>query len=178
VWRFPQDNNGVVIALPSVPPAGSLTLTGSLIFGIGTQSNNALGSAKVLTADLAGTMTTLFNGVSYAGSFIDSGSNGLYFLDTATTGLPLCAEDSDFYCPSATQAFAATNRGANGAASAATFSISNADAFSPVFSVLGTIGGPFSGSFDFGLPFFYGRSVFTAIESQTTPGGPGPYWAY
>ncbi|MBV9619664.1 MAG: DUF3443 family protein, partial [Gammaproteobacteria bacterium] len=32
--------------------------------------------------------------------------------------------------------------------------------------------------FDLGLPFFYGRNVYTAIEQQSTPGGTGPYYAY
>jgi hypothetical protein len=40
------------------------------------------------------------------------------------------------------------------------------------------LAGPNSGTFDWGLPFFFGRNVFTAIESQNTPGGVGPYWAY
>jgi hypothetical protein len=26
-----------------------------------------------------------------------------------------------------------------------------------------------------GLPFFYGRAVYTAIEGHGTPSGPGPY---
>ena len=33
-------------------------------------------------------------------------------------------------------------------------------------------------SFDWGLSFFYGRTVFTAIEGKTTPGGVGPYVAF
>ncbi|MBS1228286.1 MAG: hypothetical protein H6R17_1563 [Proteobacteria bacterium] len=32
--------------------------------------------------------------------------------------------------------------------------------------------------FDWGLPFFFGRRVFTAIEGRSTPGGNGPYVAY
>ena len=32
--------------------------------------------------------------------------------------------------------------------------------------------------FDWGLPFFFGREVFVAIEGQETPSGPGPYYAY
>ena len=48
---FAADNNGVLIQLPAIPASGAATVTGSLIFGIGTQSNNALGSATVLGVD-------------------------------------------------------------------------------------------------------------------------------
>jgi hypothetical protein len=34
------------------------------------------------------------------------------------------------------------------------------------------------GYFGWGLSFFFGRSVFTAITNASTPGGPGPYFAY
>jgi hypothetical protein len=44
--------------------------------------------------------------------------------------------------------------------------------------VFPTLGGPNPSIFDWGLPFFYGRKVYTAIESRNTPGGVGPYWAY
>jgi hypothetical protein len=40
------------------------------------------------------------------------------------------------------------------------------------------LGGTFSGGFDWGLPFFFGRNVFVAIQGQSTPGGTAPYWAY
>ena len=36
----------------------------------------------------------------------------------------------------------------------------------------------FSNSFDFGLPFFYGRSVYTAIEGRNAAGTVGPYYAF
>ena len=35
-----------------------------------------------------------------------------------------------------------------------------------------------AGSFDYGLPFFYGRNVFTAIEDASTPAGNGPYFGF
>jgi hypothetical protein len=42
------------------------------------------------------------------------------------------------------------------------------------------------GYFDFGLPFFFGRNVYTAIQGVTPPSTPvsgvsvpaGPFWAY
>ena len=49
VTKLSLDNNGVLIFLPSVPAGGVGTVNGSLIFGIGTQSNNALQSATVYT---------------------------------------------------------------------------------------------------------------------------------
>ena len=183
VWLFPHDNNGVIVELPAVTADGALSVTGSLIFGIGTQADNGLGSAKVLTVDPYGGITTVFNGISYGGtgqSFIDSGSNGLYFLDAAATGLPECQDAPGFYCPATQRTFSATNLGANAVAIVTPFTVANFDALSEVFSAFNDVGGTQSQplGFDWGLPFFFGRSVFTAIEGQTTPSGVGPYFAY
>ena len=178
VWLFPKDNNGAVIQLPAVPIGGALSASGALVFGIGTQTNNALGSATVLTVDANGNFTTVFGGRSYGSSYIDSGSNGIYFLDSATTGLPLCPDTSDFYCPATLQTLSATNRGANGATSAVTFKVGNTDLLNVNFSAFSEVAGPNPGGFDWGLGFFFGRNVFTAIEGQGTSGGPGPYFAY
>jgi hypothetical protein len=178
VWLFPTDNNGVVVQLPAVPIGGALSVTGALVYGIGTQANNALGAAKVLTVDANGNITTVYSGQTYASSFIDSGSNGIFFLDAATTGFPLCKSSTDFYCPATLQTLSATNRGVNGATVAAAFSVGNADALSDTFSAFSEIAGPNPGSFDWGLGFFFGRSIYTGLEGQSTPGGPGPYFAY
>jgi hypothetical protein len=40
------------------------------------------------------------------------------------------------------------------------------------------LAGPNAGTVDFGLPFFFGRNVYTAIEGKSTPAGTGPYTAY
>jgi hypothetical protein len=178
VWLFSGDNNGVMIQLPSVPAGGTATVNGSMIFGISTQSNNALGSARVLTADASGNFTTIFNGQSYPDSFLDSGSNGVFFLDTATTGLPVCTDSTEFYCPPRTQSFSATHRGLNGATTTFSFNVGNADAIPNRFAAAVELAGPNSGTFDWGLPFFFGRTIFVAIEGQGAPGGAAPYWAY
>ena len=180
VWLFPQDNNGLLIGLPAIPAAGASTASGSLIFGIGTQTNNALGSARVYTTDAEGNFSTTFEGRTYSSSYLDTGSNGLYFLDSSTIGLPPCPRnDSDFSCPSSTVDYAATNAGANGVSGQVTFSVANAETlFRTGNNALGTLGGPDTGEFDWGLPFFFGRTTFIAIEGQATPAGPGPYWAY
>jgi len=182
VALFSTDNNGVIIELPAVS-GPEATLSGSLIFGIGTQSNNALNGATVYPVDVNGNFITTYNSQQYNQSFIDSGSNGFYFLDSSSTGIPVCSDANYFYCPSTTQNLSASNAGSTGTPSGTvTFSVANADNLfnnSPNDNVFGQLGGPNSLSgFDWGLPFFYGRNVFTAIQGQHTPGGIGPYWAY
>ncbi len=181
VSLFSTDNNGVVVELPSVSGGEEASVSGSLVFGIATEANNALGGATVYTADSSGSFTTTYNNVAYNESFIDSGSNGFYFLDSGLAGMPLCGDESGFYCPSGTVNISATNRGTNGTSGTVNFSIASADAlFSSNDSALSDLGGPSSGGnlFDWGLPFFFGRNVFVAIQGQNAPGGTPPYWAY
>ncbi len=179
VWKFAQDNNGLEITLPTVPATGSVTVSGSMIFGIGTQSDNALGSAQVYTTDDYGNFSTTFNGNTYSSSYLDTGSNGLFFLDSTTVGIPDCSDAAGFYCPASTQSYTATNTGVNGASGSVSFSIANADSlFNTANSAFDDLGGDNAGAFGWGLPFFFGRTVFVAIQNQTTPAGDGPYWAY
>lgn len=87
VSLLPVDNNGVIVELSPVSAGGASSVTGTLVFGIGTQSNNGVGSATVLPIDPEFlTFTTTYGGRSYPFSFIDSGSNALYFLDESITG--------------------------------------------------------------------------------------------
>jgi len=127
VALFATDNNGVLISLPSVPLTGAATATGSLIFGIGTQSNNALGSAQIYAVDANDDFATTYNGVPYSSSYIDSGSNILYFLDSATLGINDCVDIQGIYCPNSTLNFTVTNSGTNGTSGQVTFSIANGD---------------------------------------------------
>ncbi len=177
---FANDNNGVLIEFPAVSQPEA-TLSGYLVFGIGTESNNSLGSAGIYTLNSNASITTQFQGQSYSESFIDSGSNGIYFLDSGSTGIPECSDATYFYCPSSTQNLSATNLGSNGTSAAINFSVANADTLfseDPADAVFGQLAGPNPGSFDWGLPFFYGRNVYVAIANKSTPQGVGPYWAY
>ena len=205
VWMFPVDNNGVVMTLPSVPDTGQTTAIGTMIFGIGTQSNNGLGAAAVLPVDpntgnfaaqFMGTTYNDFNGSGsgHGSSFIDSGSNGFFFLDSATLtnqfglNIPDCPQSSGltgFYCPGTTQQISVnvlgetSNGTPSGSARTITFKVANANTlFQSNFSAFNDVAGENSNSFDFGLPFFFGKTVFTAIEGQTTPSGNGPYVAF
>jgi len=181
VGLFASDNNGVIIELPAVN-SPQPSVTGSMIFGIGTQSDNALGSATVFTLDQTTFgFTTTYNNVAYSGSFIDSGSNGIFFLDATTTGMPVCSDATSWYCPTSTSPipFPVTNQATGGSPHALTFSVGNFDQLTAGSNAaIDDLAGPNAGTFDFGLPFFYGRNVYTSIAGTTAPGGQTPYWAY
>jgi hypothetical protein len=188
VASFASDNNGVTITLPTV--AGqAVSLTGSLIFGIGTQSDNSLGSAKVFNLDNIGYLGTQYNGQSLPYSFIDSGSSGIAFPDPS---IATCKDyDDTLLCPAQDLSLSATITSSNGSSATVPFTVGNADNLFNQFprdSVFATVCSPAlvtdatapngPNSFDWGLSFFYGRTVFTSIEGRSTPGGVGPFVAF
>jgi hypothetical protein len=185
VTLFATDNNGTIITLPSAPSAGTTTLTGSLIFGIDTESNNASGTETVVpiatTGTYEGDITTIFNGTPLPQSFIDSGSNGYFFTDTSLEASSACMQSgfSDFYCPSSTLSLSGEMQLASGT-STVDFDVANAEQINAAYFVYPGLAGtnPTPGSFDWGLPFFFGRRVATAIDGYMTSAGSGPYIAY
>ncbi|MGO9037716.1 MAG: DUF3443 domain-containing protein [Steroidobacteraceae bacterium] len=179
---FSADNNGTIIVLPAVGAGGAASVTGSLIFGIDTESNNQSGTQTVLTLQTSGVnigdLTTIFNGQTLSASFIDSGSNANYFNDS---NIGLCSGNfAPFYCPASAVDLSATLQGANGVSIAESFSVANAQMIPQGNFAFPGFAGTTStaGSFDWGLPFFYGRRVATAIEGYTTSAGTGPYVAF
>ncbi len=203
------DDNGVIVELPSVPdPAGSATASGSLVFGIGTQSNNGLGSATVLTGNDYGDITTTYNGNMLQYSYLDTGSNAYYFDAGNTTALPDCPSSgsggsgftSSWLCPTSEQTVSVTNSGQNDTTSSVGIKVYNANSLfnedNGTYTAFDDLGAD-TGSqtsfcngeslttaangdcyFDLGLPFFFGRNVYVAIAGTNTPDGEGPYFAY
>ena len=199
---FTQDNNGVEFMLPAISSAGAPSLpytnaagttlvpAGLLLFGVGTESNNALGSATLYAKDSNGNFANVvYNGTSYpSGGFLDTSSKALYVLDPVTLGIQDCADNS-YYCPDSTLPLSLTTYGANGTSGTVTLSIANADMLfenNPGFAAFNNLGGERNTSlstdyFDLGLPFFFGRNVFVGIAGTTVPNNasaPNGYFAF
>ena len=197
VTMFSTDNNGTIIILPSVASAGAANVTGSLIFGIDTESNNASGTETVVPVSDMGYVTTVFNSQTLAESFIDSGSNATYFDDSSITQCPTSggssASISDFYCPSSPLTLTAAFELSDNSTVNANFQVASANSVSDTVTAYPGLAGTIpcsptppqttctsamNTSFDWGLPFFYGRRVANAIEGASTSVGTGPYIAY
>jgi hypothetical protein len=176
VSKFPKDNNGVILELPAVSDSGAANPSGGLlIFGIGTEGNNALGSATQLPADpTSGHISAMLNGSTLTNSYFDSGSKGIFF----PSSLPVCpAPNSGFYCPTAATAENATLGSSNVAAD---FDVANAASLftNTSLTAFNNLGGsnPDLQSLDLGLPFFFGKKIYIGFANPST--GATPYFAY
>jgi hypothetical protein len=199
---FATDNNGEQIQLPSISAAGAPSLpfvnpdgsgflpAGQLIFGIGTQSNNALANATVYALDSSGNFPqVIYNGVTYnSGGSLDSTAGSLYLSNPATLGVPVCS-DNPYYCPSSTTPISLTINGGNGSSSILALNIANADSLfstNPTFSAFNDLArestsGLLTDQFDLGLPVFFGRTVFVGIAGTTAASNanaPNGYFAF
>ena len=139
VADFQTDNNGVIVEIESAAE-GAATDTGTLIFGIGTESNNALGGQTVLTADPNyGDITTDYdtqdgNDMILPYSYIDTGSNAYYFADGGIPSVAACSTQPNYdssspqtwFCPASELKLSAVNSGQNGLESTVSFSVGNA----------------------------------------------------
>jgi hypothetical protein len=97
------------------------------------------------------------------------------FSRCPTLGVLECRVNVGFYCPSSTQTYSAITTGTNGHAGTVVFDIANANTlFASGNSAFNNLGGDSGQNFDFGLPFFFGRSVFVGIEGRTHAWRRGP----
>jgi hypothetical protein len=149
---FAQDNNGTIIQLPAVPSGGETSVSWRAGFRHrdasqqrARQRHRADGSDGIEAgagSSNPGSFTTQFGGQAFPDSFIDSGSNGLYFLDSSTlaapglggNALPPCPQSGafsndssigSFYC--GTLSSSATNVGSNGASTVVHIGVANAE---------------------------------------------------
>jgi hypothetical protein len=176
VALFATDNNGVLVQLPAIPAAGATSVQGYLVFGVGTRSNNQLGGANVVPLNAWGYFTTTYKGTRYPNSFMDSGSNGLFFDDPA---IATSCSANGFYCPTSALPLTA-DIDLGGSSARVNFSIANSDTLlqGNLFAY-NNLGGPLGGGmFDWGLPFFFGRSVYTVLEGKTVGSNSGPFYAF
>jgi hypothetical protein len=192
-FLFATDNNGVLIQVTAAS-SNTTSVTGTMVFGIGTQTNNALSSAvTIYTLDPnAGTFTTVFAGQTLPDSIVDTGSSAYYFPSgTDAPILPVCQDDTELYCPSTTQypqgaPLQGTIQGGNGTLANVDFTVGNGDTLNrliqadgyTVVPTLGATAGNLLTTFDWGLPFFYGRPVYVGNQGATISGQTGPLIAF
>lgn len=171
-------NNGVALKMPAVTDPGAATASGELVFGVNTRPNNTvpanatqveLGTDYLNKPNSYLNVTTVYNGTTFLSSYLDTGTNGLFFTDTS---IPRCT-GSTWYCPRSTLSVSAVvSDGDNPALNrvAVAFQIGNAEALfstnNTAFQDASGASPGAAGSFAWGMPFFYGRQVYLSIWQQ------------
>ncbi|MDH4289256.1 MAG: DUF3443 domain-containing protein [Aquincola sp.] len=190
VTAFAVNNNGTMVVMPPLPELGAKVARGRLVFGIGTQSNNQLPQSarmyQVQTDPFSANY--LYVGLDVAGraypqSFIDTGSNALFFSDPGIS--KTCNVSSGgaggWYCPTSTWRQSGTLTDMAGMQGSFDLAVGNADTLFTIgaaaFSNLGGDAGQGAETFSIGMPFFYGRTVFTSIWQQRLAEN-GPWYAF
>ncbi|MFM0401222.1 DUF3443 domain-containing protein [Paraburkholderia aspalathi] len=175
VADFTSDNNGTIIRLPALPADGQATATGELVFGVGTRQNNALPSmANIVPVDQNGFFTTVYKGNTLTGVF-DSGTNVYNFPDAT---IPYAGV---WYTPSPALSLSAVLKATSGVGTPVTvpFSVGNGLSLrANLNAAYDSLGAKFSGGFMWGLPFFFGRSVYTVLEGAKIGTQTGPFVAF
>jgi hypothetical protein len=185
--------NGVVLVMPGVTEPGAVSATGELIFGVDTTAASSTQSSNIVPTNTTRVLlgvdpnnmdaylnitTQLTRGTytqTYTSSYLDTGTNGLFFTDTSPSPIPLCG-GSTWYCPVSTLTLSAVLSDGGSTASNAVplqFQVGNAEAlFSTSNSAFGSASGTAptgSTAFAWGMPFFYGRRVYMSIWDITGP---------
>ncbi len=201
-------NNGVLLKMPAIALGnpGAQTAKGELVLGIDAANLPPAAQQVFLgvldpASDSYLSINTQFNGHTFANSYLDTGTNGMFFHDASITPCDNLTQaaalkvQSYWYCPAHTLAGLTallsdgdtTGRPAVSVAfqiaSYARLSLTNNTAFSD-------LGGAVNGSgpsntyvadtktFAWGMPFFYGKQVYLSIWQQ--PGslnGPWVAWS-
>ena len=184
VARLPRHHNGLVLTFPPVPAGGATELTGAMILGLGTESNNTPPEAGLVTlqTDAQGWLQARLGDVWHY-SMIDSGTNS-YDLPTSYGPIPSCGAGDPYLCPPTPLTLAVDVAGAD-QVPRATVALGIADAAplesssTLVYADLGEQwGGDTATTVILGLPFFFGRSVYIGLAGESGPLGVGPLVAY
>ncbi len=181
---LPNNNNGLTISFNSVSNNGSSNVTGILNFGVNTNSNNTISVANKYNATYSSGLPVFnatYNNSNYS-AFLDTGTNT---LSLSNSGINTCNSPyTSWFCPSSTQALTIGNFNSNNAIVNTTINIANTinllNSGNTAYNNLGTtIPSGFGGQFiDYGLPFFFGKTVQIVFNGSQSNLGTGPFWAW
>ncbi|GAB7523277.1 DUF3443 domain-containing protein [Paraburkholderia sp. 2C] len=184
VIQFATDNNGMTLNFPAVGEGGESTVSGTMTFGVNTQSNNILpATVQQMTTTVFGEVTASFNGLPMPG-FVDSGSSAYFIVDPSISQCPTSFSSEPWFCPPAPEPISASLESESGVTLGVSFTLFNAiselgnganAAHEGIGQNLGLFG---ADVLDLGMPFIYGKRITFGIQgSDDLSTGTQPFFA-
>ncbi|WP_434627049.1 DUF3443 family protein [Chromobacterium sp. CV08] len=184
IGRLPDDNNGVILQLDPLHAGNKQeSVGGKLILGIGTQVNNQLASntrIAYMTKQTGMASIKLQVGSHPASTFegskfydaIDSGTNFLSF--PGLQGLTATYPNKWWYNPSKPEVVSMTLTDAKGTTmSGYSFTVAPAIPADFEYAALSQLGGRSKKDVLIGLPYFYGKTLYFAMDGAKVPAADG-----
>jgi hypothetical protein len=175
--------SGITFKFPTLGNNGATNAVGYAVFGVGTNSDNNFESGVNIytvaidrSCGLFICMPTTLYGTSIQYGFLDTGSNFLYFNDGNISN------NNGFYTPNSMLTLSPENTDKNDKNIATNINIANFDNLydntnNTSFNNNGADIG-LDNFIDYGLPFFFGKTVYICFAGMTCNGVDGPYWAF
>ncbi|MGC0155142.1 DUF3443 family protein [Chromobacterium vaccinii] len=185
VSLLPSDNNGVILQLdPLHADNKQETVSGKLILGIGTEDNNKLAPntriAYVTPDEMGMSSIKLQVGANEASTFVgkdyydafDSGTNALRF--PSLQGLSTVYPHKWWYNPPKSEVVSMTFTDTKGTATSSSFTVApTVPADFTKYAVLSQLGGHDKKNVLIGLPYFYGKTLYFAMDGAKVPAADG-----
>ncbi|MFC0400195.1 DUF3443 family protein [Paraburkholderia rhizosphaerae] len=184
VTKFATDNNGVTLSFPAVGQGGKSTVSGTMTFGVNTQSNNVLpANAQSITTTPFGEVAASFDGLPMPG-VLDSGSGAYFFVDPSISQCPSSFSNQPWFCPAGPATISASLQSESGGTLGVSFTLFNAvselgNGSNAAHAGIGQNVGLFGeGELDMGMTYFYGKTITFGIPDSDQPStGTAPFYA-
>jgi hypothetical protein len=171
-----SDTNGIVFQLPAVSASGAAATSGTVTFGVGTQSDNSISGYTVIPLDNVGHLMVQVGGKSYVSSYLDSGSS----LYVAPFNVPYNTS-TDYFSPSSLQQIPivlTSNSGSSTSSYSSSVDLASPASLSlsPSLVAFDDIGiySTSTTTVDLGLPFFFGKTIAYVFNGMSSSAGTGP----
>lgn len=181
ITALPQDNNGYILSFPSMALTGANGYTGTLVLGIGTETNNEpTGPVTVIPLDSFGSLSWQATGGGAVNGVPLVENNAIFMVPPPS--IPYCASPyTAFLCPPSDTTFNITLSAEADSGSTATYSTTQAMYPVTEYDTYQASGGAVVGSSAYaalGFSFFVGRQIYVSYPNQSTPLGKGPFMGF
>lgn len=180
IGKFASDNNGAILSFPAITGNGAASMTGTLTFGLNTQSNNQTANVPMVNGLSNSSMEAQYNNENMI-AILDSGSSNEILSSAPMSTCIVSGYSVTWFCPSSdtTQNTSFVYQGSGGGTPLnVTFTVGNAQTLLTQSGSTTNYAIPnlaeedelFSSQYlDLGMSFLYGHTLYIGYPLNGAP---------